>query len=107
MSGKEKCKYLREIRKKIALENDITLVTSECTFKGECKGTCPKCEAEVRYLVAFLPVNQPYTMTPEQCIAAAKVIGPKVLIPYHYSRTDLSALPESLPGMDVRIRQMQ
>ena len=50
MSGKEKCKYLREIRKKIALENDITLVTSECTFKGECKGTCPKCEAEVRYL---------------------------------------------------------
>lgn len=50
MFGKEKCKYLREIRKKIALENDITLVTSECTFKGECKGTCPKCEAEVRYL---------------------------------------------------------
>ncbi|MBR5695128.1 MAG: hypothetical protein IKX43_02710 [Paludibacteraceae bacterium] len=50
MFGKEKCKYLREIRKKIALENDIALVTSECTFKGECKGTCPKCEAEVRYL---------------------------------------------------------
>lgn len=50
MFGKEKCKYLREIRKKIALENDIALVTNECTFKGECKGTCPKCEAEVRYL---------------------------------------------------------
>ena len=50
MLGKEKCKYLREIRKKIALENDIRLVTDECTFKGECKGTCPKCEAEVRYL---------------------------------------------------------
>ncbi|MBR5374386.1 MAG: hypothetical protein IK131_06925 [Paludibacteraceae bacterium] len=50
MLGKEKCKYLREIRKKIALENDIRLVTDECTYKGECKGTCPKCEAEVRYL---------------------------------------------------------
>ena len=50
MLGKEKCKYLREIRKKIALENDIRLVTDECSFKGECKGTCPKCEAEVRYL---------------------------------------------------------
>jgi L-ascorbate metabolism protein UlaG (beta-lactamase superfamily)/rhodanese-related sulfurtransferase len=57
--------------------------------------------------VAFLPVNQPYTMTPEQCITAAKVIGPRVLIPYHYSRTDLSAIPEALPGIDVRIRQMQ
>ncbi len=57
--------------------------------------------------VAFLPVNQPYTMTPEQCIHAAKVIGPKVLIPYHYSNTDLSGLPSALPEMDVRIRQLQ
>lgn len=57
--------------------------------------------------VAFLPVNQPYTMTPEQCINAAKVIGPKVLIPYHYSNTDLSGLPSALPEMDVRIRQLQ
>ena len=57
--------------------------------------------------VAFLPVNQPFTMTPEQCISAARVIAPKVLIPYHYSKTDVSSLPDLLPGMDVRIRQMQ
>lgn len=57
--------------------------------------------------VAFLPVNQPYTMTPEQCIAAAKVIQPKVLIPYHFGQTDLTALPAALPEMDVRLRQMQ
>ena len=57
--------------------------------------------------VAFLPVNQPYTMTPEQCIAAAKVIAPKVLIPYHFSQTDLSGLPAALPELDVRLRQMQ
>lgn len=57
--------------------------------------------------VAFLPVNQPYTMTPEQCIAAAKVINPKVLIPYHYGQTDVSGISAALPGMDVRIRQMQ
>lgn len=50
MLGREKCKYLREIRRRIATENDIKLVTKECTFKGECKGTCPKCEAEVLYL---------------------------------------------------------
>lgn len=57
--------------------------------------------------VAFLPVNQPYTMTPEQCIAAAKTINPKVLIPYHFSQTDLSGLPAALPEIDVRLRQMQ
>ena len=56
--------------------------------------------------VAFLPVNQPYTMTPEQCVRAATLLSPKVLIPYHYGETDLSGLPAALPGMDVRIRQM-
>lgn len=64
--------------------------------------------ADIRDIdVAFLPVNQPYTMTPEQCVRAAKVLSPKVLIPYHYGETDLSGLPAALPGMDVRIRQMQ
>jgi len=57
--------------------------------------------------IAFLPVNQPYTMTPEQCIRAARVIGPKILVPYHYSQTDISGIPEALPGIEVRIRQMQ
>ena len=57
--------------------------------------------------VAFLPVNQPYTMTVDQCVAAATAFNPKVLIPYHFSNTDLSALPGLLPGTDVRIRNMQ
>ena len=57
--------------------------------------------------VAFLPVNQPYTMTVEQCVRAAKTISPRVLIPYHFSQTDLSALPGLLPGIDVRLRDMQ
>ena len=48
--GKQTCKILKEIRKQIAMENDIEFVTSECTHKGDCAGTCPKCEAEVRYL---------------------------------------------------------
>ena len=54
MLGKEKCRILREIRQKIAEENDIELVTSECTYQGECRGTCPKCEAELRHLEAEL-----------------------------------------------------
>ncbi|MBR5706638.1 MAG: MBL fold metallo-hydrolase [Bacteroidaceae bacterium] len=57
--------------------------------------------------VAFLPVNQPYTMTVEQCVKAANVIKPKVLIPYHFSQTDLKELPSLLPDIDVRIRNMQ
>lgn len=50
MNGKSKCKVLKDIRKKIAEANDIAYVTSDCKYKGECSGTCPKCEAEVRYL---------------------------------------------------------
>lgn len=57
--------------------------------------------------VAFLPVNQPYTMTVEQCVAAARTLAPAILIPYHFSQTDLSALPSLLPGIDVRLRDMQ
>lgn len=48
--GKQTCKILKEIRRQIAEANGIELATSECRYKGECRGTCPKCEAEVRYL---------------------------------------------------------
>ena len=50
MLGKAKCKILKEIRQKIADENDIPYVTRECTYQGDCAGTCPKCESELRYL---------------------------------------------------------
>ena len=50
MLGKSKCKILKEIRQKIADENDIPYVTHECKFQGECSGTCPRCESELRYL---------------------------------------------------------
>ena len=50
MSGKEKCRILKEIRRRIAEENDIALVTRECSYQGECRGSCPRCEAELRAL---------------------------------------------------------
>ena len=56
--GKQTCKILKEIRQQIAAENDIELITSECTHKGDCAGTCPKCEAEVRYLERELEKRQ-------------------------------------------------
>ena len=48
--GKSTCKVLKDIRQKIADTNGIRYVPKECDFKGECKGTCPACEAEIRYL---------------------------------------------------------
>ena len=48
--GKQTCKILKEIRRQIAEANGIEFITSECGYKGDCLGTCPKCEAEVRYL---------------------------------------------------------
>ncbi len=50
VKGKEKCRILKEIRSKIAEENNIEYITSQCSHKGDCSGTCPKCEAEVKYL---------------------------------------------------------
>ena len=50
MLGKQKCRILKEIRQRIADENDIPYITHECGFKGECRGTCPRCESELRYL---------------------------------------------------------
>lgn len=56
--GKQTCKILKEIRRQIAEANDIEFVTSECRYKGDCLGTCPKCEAEVRYLEQQLRSRQ-------------------------------------------------
>lgn len=58
MTGKSKCKILKDIRRQIAADNDIEFVTSDCKYQGECTGTCPKCEAEVRYLEQELAKRQ-------------------------------------------------
>ena len=58
MQGKSKCKILKQIRQAIADENDIPLVTRECTHQGTCSGTCPTCEQEVRYLEQQLAQRQ-------------------------------------------------
>ena len=59
--------------------------------------------------VAFLPCNQPYTMTPEQVAKTARTIKPKVLFPYHYSQTPIKQVAALLAGsgIDVRIRNYQ
>ena len=76
MNGKSKCKILKDIRRKIAEENDIAYVTSECKYQGECSGTCPKCEAELRYLEEELAKRKNLGKTVAVAgIAAALVVG--------------------------------
>ena len=48
--GRQTCKILKEIRRQIAYANGSEFITSKCRYKGDCLGTCPKCEAEMRYL---------------------------------------------------------
>ena len=76
MNGKNKCKILKDIRRQIADSNDIAYVTTECKFQGECTGTCPKCEAEVRYLEEELAKRQKAGKAIAVAgIAAALVVG--------------------------------
>ena len=60
--------------------------------------------------IAFLPMNLPYTMTPEQVAAAAQTIRPGILYPYHFGSTDTGLLTKLLagePGIDIRVRKLQ
>ena len=59
--------------------------------------------------IAFMPCNQPYTMTVEQLVNAARMVKPKVLFPYHYGQTDVSGIPSLLgaDGIEVRIRHYE
>jgi L-ascorbate metabolism protein UlaG (beta-lactamase superfamily) len=60
--------------------------------------------------IAFLPMNLPYTMTPEMVADAARAFSPKILYPYHYGQTDPKELVDLLKddeGIEVRIRKMQ
>jgi L-ascorbate metabolism protein UlaG (beta-lactamase superfamily) len=60
--------------------------------------------------IAFLPMNLPYTMTPEMVAEAAKAFKPKILYPYHFGETDTSkvvSLLRGAPEIEVRIRNMK
>ncbi len=59
--------------------------------------------------IAFLPCNQPYTMTPDQLLRAARTVRPKVIFPYHYGQTEVTAIPSQLQseGIEVRIRHYE
>ena len=62
--------------------------------------------------IAFLPVNQPYTMTVDQAVDAVKAIRPAIFYPYHYGeveeKTDIDRLSRELTDItEIRIRPME
>jgi L-ascorbate metabolism protein UlaG (beta-lactamase superfamily) len=76
---------------------------------GDTENT-PEMKALKNIDAAFLPMNLPYTMTPEMVADAAKIVRPKILYPYHYSDTDVSKLTALLKdekGIEVRVRKMK
>ncbi|MBE3036174.1 MAG: MBL fold metallo-hydrolase [Candidatus Atribacteria bacterium] len=70
----------------------------------------PEMKAIENIDIAFLPMNLPYTMTPEMVVDAAELFKPKILYPYHYGDTDTSKLEELLKNhqeIEVRVRKME
>ena len=69
----------------------------------------PELKAIKNIDIAFLPMNLPYTMTPEMVADASKALKPKILYPYHFGDTDTTKLTELLKNeqeIEIRIRKM-
>ncbi len=88
----------------------LTIGGTHIYLAGDTEPT-PEMRALKEIDIAFLPVNQPYTMTVDQAIEAVKALRPAVFYPYHYGQveetTDLDRLAAGLDGVtEVRIRPM-
>jgi L-ascorbate metabolism protein UlaG (beta-lactamase superfamily) len=87
----------------------ITFADRRIYIAGDSENT-PEMKALRNIDVAFLPMNLPFTMTPEMVADAAGTFRPTILYPYHFSETDtqkLAALMKGQKGIEVRIRPMK
>ena len=87
----------------------ITLGDKRVFVAGDTEDV-PEIKALKNIDVAFLPMNLPFTMTPEQVADAAKAMRPKILYPYHFGETDTGALTRLMEGekdIEVRIRDLK
>ena len=89
----------------------LTIGGSRIYIAGDTEPT-PELKALKNIDIAFLPVNQPYTMTVDQAVEAVKAIRPTIFYPYHYGeveeKTDIDRLVRELEGVtEVRIRPME
>ena len=99
--GKQTCKILKEIRRQIAEANDIEFITSECQYQGDCLGTCPKCEAEVRYLEQQLLFRQKNGLGIKIMGVSLGLSAALASSPLYGQETVKDSLNKSLPQVEV------
>ncbi len=100
--GKRICQALKELRKRIADANNIPFEMEECTHQGDCSGTCPKCESELRYLMDSIdkreqegkPVVLDGIMSEEELRKAFSIIPTEENIPENPEEMETMGLPE-------------
>lgn len=131
LSNQEYCSLTDKIRLKAVAAYNTTIGRTHYHPRGRDNGYVLDIDGTIIYIsgdteyipemriltnlidIAFLSVNQPYTMTVEQATNAAIIINPKILYPYHYGETNikthLEVLKENLKeyDIDLRVRQMQ
>jgi L-ascorbate metabolism protein UlaG (beta-lactamase superfamily) len=86
----------------------LTFGDKRLYLAGDTENT-PEMKALDKIDIAFLPMNLPYTMTPEMVADAAKTFRPAILYPYHFGNTDVSKLLDLLKtekGIEVRVRKL-
>ncbi len=86
----------------------LTIGDKRIYVAGDTENT-PEMKALKNIDVAFLPMNLPYTMTPEMVADAARAFKPKILYPYHYGETDTKKIIDLMKGsgIEVRIRELK
>ena len=81
----------------------LTYTGRRCYIAGDTEAI-PEMKALKNIEVAFLPMNLPYTMTPEEVAEAARSFNPQVLYPYHSRDSDVAALQKALEGTAIQVR---
>ena len=106
MIGKSICKYLKSVRRAVAEANGIDLEIPECTFEGECSGTCPRCEAEVQMLEKALSARKRMAQKVAVVGVAAGLsfLGPPIVSAQNVTPTDtICTYPsvDTIPWLDA------
>ena len=96
--GKSTCKVLKEVRRKIADANDIPLQDREGTHTGDCAGTCPYCESEVRYLERELSKRRALG----KAVAVAGIAMVAVM-PAMAQTPENTTVPDTIASSDVNL----
>jgi len=87
----------------------LTMDKKRIYIAGDTENT-PEMKALKKIDIAFLPMNLPYTMTPEMVADAVQAFKPKILYPYHFGETETQKLVDLLKdtkGIEIRIREMK